>query len=321
MKNTAPLRLTKLDEIADAAGFALAFSEDGHAWASVEAQRIHVGKDGVLERSIPVEDGRVIGAPRFTKRGTLLAPPFSRAPGASTLTAPFGNVIERLGEGQSLAPRGSYAPRAAAISADGASLFVAGSYHAPSGLHASSGKPAAEARLLRLTHTDGKSIVIDEFAHGEGPDLLALSSTRLAAAGEPLRLYDAANGHPIATLSGHTGRARSLAFTADGALLASGGADGQVITWAAHDGARRQAATLSKEPVVGLAFSHDGSLLAVTGWDDQLRIVDASAPGTILASFALGAHGEAVAFAPDGATLLVSVSDARGTVIRLRVER
>ncbi len=314
------VRLTKIDELADAAGHALAYAADGHRWVSVEALRVHLGRDSAIERVVPVEAGRIVGTPCFDGTGQVYAPPFVLSPDGSKLAAPFGDVEAQLARDQHLPPRASYTLRAAAISDDGAVLFAAGSYRPPVGLRASGARPASQARLLRLSRSGGAA-VLEEHAHGEGPDRLALGKTRLAAAGDDLALYDAASGHRIATLAGHTGAARALAFSRDGAQLASGGADGQVLVWNAHDGARRGAAALSSEPISALAYSPDGKLLAVTGWDDQLRIVDAAAPAQVLTTLALGAHGEALAFSPDGTMLRVALSDARGTVLGLRVER
>ena len=80
-----------------------------------------------------------------------------------------------------------------------------------------------------------------------------------------MRLWDPATGQPAATLQGHTGGVRGVAFSPDGQLLASGGGDGTVRLWEAATG--QPAATLEGHAggVWGVAFSPDGQLLASGG--------------------------------------------------------
>jgi len=46
-----------------------------------------------------------------------------------------------------------------------------------------------------------------------------------------IRLWDVASGKKLAILNGHTDLVRSLAFSPDGKLLASGSSDGTVKLW------------------------------------------------------------------------------------------
>src|SRR5207245_2929574 len=68
-----------------------------------------------------------------------------------------------------------------------------------------------------------------------------------------------ARGPELATLRGHRGMVRALAFSADGATLASGGEDHQIRIWDAATGRLRLTMEGHTEMVHGIAFSPDSS--------------------------------------------------------------
>jgi len=82
-----------------------------------------------------------------------------------------------------------------------------------------------EAATLRLLRSIGE----------EEPAALALSPDgkllAWAARGSPIRLVDLSNGEEVGTLTGHTDVVQALAFSPDGARLASGSADGTIRFW------------------------------------------------------------------------------------------
>jgi WD40 repeat protein len=85
-----------------------------------------------------------------------------------------------------------------------------------------------------------------------------------------LRWWDGSSGRALGEpVVAHLGPITSLAFSADGKMLASGGSDNSVILW---DAALRQAIgppmAEHTAPVAAIAFDADGSLHTVThsGW-------------------------------------------------------
>jgi len=106
-----------------------------------------------------------------------------------------------------------------------------------------------------------------------------------------------------ATLAGHSDSVNSVAFSPDGATVASGSGDTTVRLW---DGASfALTATLEGhwEGVSSVAFSPDGTTVASGSYDTTVRLWDA-ASGALTAT--LEGHLSpvfSVAFSPDGATV------------------
>jgi WD40 repeat protein len=106
-----------------------------------------------------------------------------------------------------------------------------------------------------------------------------------------------------ATFKGHQHTITCLAFSRDGALLASGSKDGTVRLWDART--REPLAVLDghRDMVVTVAFSPDGKLLASCSHDTAIKLWDTKSGKE---QRALRGHAKDVrglAFAPDGKTL------------------
>ena len=142
------------------------------------------------------------------------------------------------------------------------------------------------------------------------PDGATLAS---GSASGQVQLLDLEGDRVAATLPGHTQAVRSLAFSLDGTVLASGGQDG-VRLWDVE--ARSSTATLPGA-VTSVALSPDGATLA-SGSGDGLRLLDVETEAEV-ATYQHGSGGwgsgvNSVAFSPDG-TLVASGGD--DTTVRL----
>jgi WD40 repeat protein len=126
-----------------------------------------------------------------------------------------------------------------------------------------------------------------------------------------IRLWNLADGSLVRTFAGHTNGTGMLAFSPDGAVLASGGQfnDGSVKLWNLSSGTP----TLLSGHVGGvraLAFNMTGGLLASAGRTDNLVRVWQTASGALVCSLTnLSRGARSLGFYPSGALLAAGGTD------------
>ena len=135
-----------------------------------------------------------------------------------------------------------------------------------------------------------------------------------------VRLWDVATRAEVATLKGHTGKVTSVAFSPNGATLASAGGwrDPTVRLW--DVATRAEVATLKGHTggVTSVAFSPDGATLASGGGDSTVNLWDVATRTYIATLEGHTGPVHSVVFSSDGTTLVSGASD--GTVLLRDVE-
>ena len=123
-----------------------------------------------------------------------------------------------------------------------------------------------------------------------------------------------ASPYLIAILEGHTREhwvwVNSLSFSPDGALLASGAADGTVILW---DVATQERIATLQGYGLSVSFSPDGTTLASAGWSGTIILWDVRTQERITTLEGPPYLVRSLSFSPDGA--LLAYGNSEGTII------
>ena len=241
-------------------------SRTGRRVNSESMGQIVFSTDGSTLFAAPYDGVRVWDVATWTKLNTLPGSKDVRAmvvsPDNTTLVASVGQALTFWDLASGAEPR----------------TFPAGGYIQALAYSPDGRTVAADGGQLTLWDTIAGTVqAVIEGQTGSGSLAFSPDGRVLAAAADDgVRLWDVTAGRAQSVLAGHTGPVNSVAFSPDGALIATGGSDLTVRLWDAATGKQVQSITGHTAGVRGVAFSPDGTLLA-SGADDGLRLWQISA--------------------------------------------
>jgi WD40 repeat protein/tRNA A-37 threonylcarbamoyl transferase component Bud32 len=145
---------------------------------------------------------------------------------------------------------------------------------------------------------------------------LATGGRNLIDPDSTVKLWDVATGQELFALQGHTGQVLGVAFSPDGACLATCSQDHTVKVWDVRTGLDHLALAGPTDRVHSVVFSPDGTRLASSsgnqvGRHGEVKIRDAHTGREILALKVEMDAIKGLAFSPDGTLLAGGCTDGR----------
>ena len=267
-----------------------------------EIQRFAVGDSRFPSMAITTDWSKVVTG-GFSRSG------FSQGSVLKVWDVARGEVVKDI-------PIGRLAPAALALSPDGSTLFAAVlDRRGGSALEVYDMESGEETRKIILGQIPG---FLGVAVSPDGKTLATTDGQR------PPKIWDVSTGKQVCNLNTQMqGFGNSvLTFSPDGKALATADFEGGVVNLCdPGTGKVRQRLPGQGGKVTALAYSPDGKLLAVTATDQSLHLWDTET-GEILRKiqrgpvrkklsfgFALGGVLQALAFSPDGKTLLTTHGD------------
>ena len=163
------------------------------------------------------------------------------------------------------------------------------------------GKPVIEGNLsVEVNAEEGRVI---SSADGKPAAEQDVTVPRIAMVGRVI-CWDVATREKAHVLDAQGGTVAALAFSPDGATMATGGMDKMVRLWEISSGEVKKTLEGHEDWVVSIAFSPDGTMLATGSTDHTARLWDIQS-GEPLASVVADTESvRSLAFSPDGGRLV-----------------
>ncbi len=158
------------------------------------------------------------------------------------------------------------------------------------------------------------------YAEAPAPDVSAgVADTKdVSAIYMPIRAPEEIVSIP---LPGHSNFVRSVAFSPDGKMLASGSWNGEIIIWDVASRSMLKKLSGRSGAIWSVAFSPDGKLLASGSEDKTVTIWDAASWNAIRVLANHWASVWSIAFSPDGSMLASASSDNSVKVVAIALGR
>jgi WD40 repeat protein/transcriptional regulator with XRE-family HTH domain len=152
--------------------------------------------------------------------------------------------------------------------------------------------------------SDQNGITYEELFNipGAAPDSFSADGSRLAGyVGNDIKIWDAASGRELLTLTGHRNWIMGLAFSPDGSRLASTSKDGSIKVWSLAPGGELTTVA-SPGTVFGtrIASSPDGKQFLTNGGDGSAVVWNAQTGRSLFVVHGSAAEVVSVAYSPDG---------------------
>ena len=150
------------------------------------------------------------------------------------------------------------------------------------------------------------------------PDNQSVALCNVGAMLNGVALYDLTNGRMIRLPDMHSDLIISAAFSLDGNLLATGGADEQVVVWDTKKQTPIRTNMTELVNVTSLVFAPDGQSLFASGWDQNLLCWDLASLSEPITLRGHGAAVNALAMSGSGSSLVSAGRDGTARLWDLR---
>jgi len=227
----------------------------------------------------------------------------TKAPGQRPNAAALADQLSALARSGPQPGGGRPAPSAAAWPSPGTVTLAARPGSTPGAATGATVLAGHSGRVHSVAFSPDGSTLASGCDQGTGPD------GALVSGGRRVRLWNVAT-RACTALAGPQGAAFSVAFSPDGAALASGNSSDPVHVWRLGGRFRRSMTTLPGDTgVLSVAFSPDGAVLATGNYDKTVRLWSLATRTCVTMLSGHSGWVHSVAFGPPEGDMLATGGD------------